>query len=112
MLSWIIEGAKRVIGNDYKIVQPKMVRDAIQKYKENNDWLSHFLDDCCEMGDGFEAKSGEFYNAYRSYCLQMGEYTRSTTDFYSALESTGVVRKRTRTDVIIYGLKLKSEFED
>ena len=112
VLSWIIEGAKRVIGNDYKIVQPKVVRDAIQKYKENNDWLSHFLEDCCEMGNNFEAKSGEFYNAYRSYCLQMGEYTRSTTDFYSALESTGVVRKRTRTGVIIYGLKLKSEFED
>ena len=112
VLSWIIEGARRVIASDYKIVQPKVVRDAIQKYKENNDWLSHFLDDSCEMGDDFEAKSGEFYNAYRSYCLQMGEYTRSTTDFYSALESTGVVRKRTRTGVIIYGLKLKSEFED
>lgn len=112
VLSWIIEGAKRVIANDYKIVQPKVVQDAVQKYKENNDWLAHFLDDCCEMGDDFEAKSGEFYNAYRSYCLQMGEYTRSTTDFYSALESTGVVRKRTRTGVIIYGLKLKSEFED
>ena len=112
VLSWIIEGAKRVIANDYKIVQPRVVQSAIQKYKENNDWLSHFLDDCCEVGDDFEAKSGEFYNAYRSYCLQMGEYTRSTTDFYSALESTGVVRKRTRTGVIIYGLRLKSEFED
>lgn len=112
VLSWIIEGSKRVIAGDYKIVQPKVVQDAIQKYKENNDWLAHFLDDCCEVGDDFEAKSGEFYNAYRSYCLQMGEYTRSTTDFYSALESTGVVRKRTRTGVIIYGLKLKSEFED
>ena len=112
VLQWIIEGAKRVIASDYKIVQPRVVQDAIQKYKENNDWLAHFLDDCCEMGDDFEAKSGEFYNAYRSYCLQMGEYTRSTTDFYSALESTGVARKRTRTGVIIYGLKLKSEFED
>lgn len=112
VLQWIIEGAKRVIASDYKIVQPRVVQDAIQKYKENNDWLVHFLDDCCEVGDDFEAKSGEFYNAYRSYCLQMGEYTRSTTDFYSALESTGVVRKRTRTGVIIYGLKLKSEFED
>lgn len=112
VLQWIIEGAKRVIASDYKIVQPRVVQDAIQKYKENNDWLAHFLDDCCEMGDDFESKSGEFYNAYRSYCLQMGEYTRSTTDFYSALESTGVVRKRTRTGVIIYGLKLKSEFED
>lgn len=112
VLQWIIEGAKRVIAGDYKIVQPRVVQAAIQKYKENNDWLSHFLDDCCEVGDDFEAKSGEFYNAYRSYCLQMGEYTRSTTDFYSALESTGVVRKRTRTGVIIYGLRLKSEFED
>ena len=112
VLQWIIEGAKRVIASDYKIAQPRVVQDAIQKYKENNDWLSHFLEDCCEVGDDFEAKSGEFYNAYRSYCLQMGEYTRSTTDFYSALESTGVVRKRTRTGVIIYGLKLKSEFED
>ena len=112
VLSWIIEGSKRVIASDYKIVQPKVVQDAIQKYKENNDWLAHFLDDCCEVGDDFEAKSGEFYNAYRSYCLQMGEYTRSTTDFYSALESTGVVRKRTRTGVIIDGLKLISEFED
>ena len=112
VLQWIIEGAKRVIASDYKIAQPRVLQDAIQKYKENNDWLSHFLEDCCEMGDDFEAKSGEFYNAYRSYCLQMGEYTRSTTDFYSALESTGVVRKRTRTGVIIYGLKLKSEFED
>ena len=112
VLQWIIEGAKRVIASDYKIVQPRVVQDAIQKYKENNDWLAHFLDDCCEVGDDFEAKSGEFYNAYRSYCLQMGEYTRSTTDFYSALESTGVVRKRTSTGVIIYGLKLKSEFED
>lgn len=112
VLSWIIEGARRVIANDYKIVQPKVVQDAIQKYKDNNDWLSHFLEDCCEVGVDFEAKSGEFYNAYRSYCLQMGEYTRSTTDFYSALESMGVVRKRIRTGVVIYGLKLKSEFEN
>lgn len=60
VLSWIIEGAKRVIASDYKIVQPKVVQDAIQKYKENNDWLAHFLDDCCEVGDDFEANPGSF----------------------------------------------------
>lgn len=49
VLQWIIEGAKRVIASDYKIVQPRVVQDAIQKYKENNDWLAHFLDDCCEI---------------------------------------------------------------
>ena len=85
VLQWIIEGAKRVIASDYKIAQPRVVQDAIQKYKENNDWLSHFLEDCCEIDPSYEAKSGEVYNTYRSYCNQMGEYARSTTDFYLPL---------------------------
>ena len=111
VLQWIIEGAKRVIGNDYKIVQPKVVRDAIQKYKENNDWLSHFLDDCCEIDPSYEAKSGEVYNTYRSYCNQMGEYVRSTTDFYTAIEAADFTRHKTKKGMLIHGFRLKSEFE-
>ena len=111
VLSWIIEGAKRVIAGDYKIVQPKVVQDAIQKYKENNDWLSHFLDDCCEIDPSYEAKSGEIYNTYRSYCNQMGEYARSTTDFYTAIEAADFTRHKTKKGMLIRGFRLKSEFE-
>ena len=111
VLSWIIEGAKRVIAGDYKIVQPKVVQDAIQKYKENNDWLSHFLDDCCEIDPSYEAKSGEVYNTYRSYCNQMGEYARSTTDFYTAIEAADFTRHKTKKGMLIRGFRLKSEFE-
>ena len=110
VLSWIIEGARRVIANDYKIVQPKVVQDAIQKYKDNNDWLSHFLEDCCEVDPSYEAKSGEVYNAYRSYCNQMGEYIRSTTDFYTAIESADFTRHKTKTGMMIHGFRLKSDF--
>lgn len=111
VLQWIIEGAKRVISNDYKIVQPKVVRDAIQKYKENNDWLSHFLEDCCEIDPSYEAKSGEVYNTYRSYCNQMGEYARSTTDFYTAIEAADFTRRKTKKGMLIHGFRLKSDFE-
>lgn len=111
VLSWIIEGAKRVIANDYKIVQPRVVQAAIQKYKENNDWLSHFLDDCCEIDPSYEAKSGEVYNTYRSYCNQMGEYARSTTDFYTAIEAADFTRHKTKKGMLIRGFRLKSEFE-
>ena len=111
VLQWIIEGAKRVIAGDFKIVQPKVVRDAIQKYKENNDWLSHFLDDCCEMDPSYEAKSGEVYNTYRSYCNQMGEYARSTTDFYTAIEAADFTRRKTKKGMLIHGFRLKSDFE-
>ena len=99
VLQWIIEGAKRVIASDYKIVQPRVVQDAIQKYKENNDWLSHFLEDCCEIDPSYEAKSGEVYNTYRSYCNQMGEYARSTTDFYTAIEAADFTRHKTKKGI-------------
>lgn len=111
VLSWIIEGAKRVIASDYKIVQPRVVQDAILKYKENNDWLAHFLDDCCEIDPSYEAKSGEVYNTYRSYCNQMGEYARSTTDFYTAIEAADFTRHKTKKGMLIRGFRLKSEFE-
>ena len=110
ILQWIIEGAKRVIDNDYKIVQPEVVYQAIRKYKENNDWLSHFLEDCCEVDPSYEAKSGEVYNTYRSYCQQMGEYIRSTTDFYAAMESADFARHRTKKGALIRGFRLKSDF--
>ena len=110
ILSWIIEGAKRVIANDYKIVKPQVVENAIRQYKENNDWLSQFLDECCEIDKSFTAKSGEFYNTYRSYCVQMGEYTRSTTDFYTAIEQAGFEKRKTKAGILVFGLRLKSDF--
>ena len=112
ILKWIMIGAKRVIEKDYHIVKPAVVEAAIQKYKDNNDWLSQFLDECCEVGSGLIAKSGEVYNAYRSYCMQVGDYIRSTTDFYTALECAGFERKRNKSARLILGLQLKSDFLD
>ena len=112
ILKWIMTGAKRVIEKDYHIVKPAVVEAAIQKYKDNNDWLSQFLDECCEVGSGLIAKSGEVYNAYRSYCMQVGDYIRSTTDFYTALECAGFERKRNKSARLILGLQLKSDFLD
>ena len=112
ILKWILTGAKRVIEKDYHIVKPAVVEAAIQKYKDNNDWLSQFLDECCEVGSGLNAKSGEVYNAYRSYCMQVGDYIRSTTDFYTALECAGFERKRSKSARLLFGLQLKSDFLD
>ena len=55
-------------------------------------------------------KSGDVYNAYRSYCMQVGDYIRSTTDFYYALEAAGFVRRKTSAGIMVSGLQLKSDF--
>lgn len=112
VLSWIIEGAEKAIKNKYKLKTPMVVEEAINKYRENNDWFSAFVDECCEVDVTFQQKSGEFYQEYRSYCARTGEYTRSTTDFYTALENAGFERKKTKAGVIVRGIRLKSDFLD
>ncbi len=108
IMSWIIEGAKKVSEDDYKVDDPKCVVDAIASYRDENDWLGHFIADCCEVDDTSEEKSGEFYQQYRAYCIQNGEYTRSTTDFYAAVDKAGFYRHKTNKGVMVHGVKLKT----
>ena len=60
----------------------------------------------------YEAKSGEVYNTYQQLLsMQMGEYARSTTDFYTAIEAADFTRHKTKKGMLIRGFRLKSEFE-
>ena len=108
IMKWIIEGAEKVSKSDHKVDDPKCVRDAVAAYREDNDWLGHFIMDCCDMDDSYEEKSGELYQQYRAYCIQNGEYTRSTTDFYAAVEKAGFIRYKTKAGMKIKGLQLKT----
>lgn len=108
IMKWIIEGAEKVSKSDHKVDDPKCVKDAVAAYREDNDWLGHFIADCCDVGDNLSEKSGEFYQQYRAYCIQSGEYTRSTTDFYAAVEKAGFMRRKSMKGTFVYGLKLKT----
>ena len=112
ILSWIMEGAKKVIAEQFHIEAPEKVKEAIAAYRDNNDWMQHFLDECCEIDESYTAKSGEVYNEYRAFCIRVGEFIRSTADFYTALDGEEFTRKRTNKGVIVKGLRLKSEFSD
>lgn len=87
ILAWVIEGAKKVIELDYQIPVPACVQDAINEYRSQNDWFSHFLEDKCDVGREYKESSSALYQAYRNYCMDTNEYVRSTADFYFALAS-------------------------
>lgn len=114
ILTWIIEGAKKAIDANFQTTLPKCVSDAIQSYREDNDWLGHFIAECCDVDPAYTEKSGEVYQQYRAYCIQNGEYIRSTTDFYSAMEKAGFERRKSNKGVTVRGLQLKagSDFLD
>lgn len=112
VLSWIIEGAEKVIACNYHIKRPKVVQDAIDAYKEENDWMSAFMNDCCEVDSTYKEKAGELYQEYRSYCDRVGEFTRSNAEFSNTLETLGFDKRKTNKGVIFSGIRLKPAFEE
>ena len=106
VLSWLMEGARKVIAANYQIARPQCVLDAIGAYREGNDWLGNFIHECCEVDKSYQEKSGDLYQKYRDFCNENGEYVRSTSDFYAALEQAGYKRKKMRDGKYIIGIQL------
>lgn len=112
ILKWMIEGARVAYEKGFDIEKPAEVKAAIVKYKADCDWFSHFLEECCEVDPAYEEKSGDFYAAYRSYCARTGDFTRSTTEFYTEVESRGFTRQRRPDGRFVKGLKLAEDDGD
>lgn len=112
ILSWVIEGAKKVIDLDYKIPIPACVQKAIDEYRAQNDWFGHFIEDKCDVGSEYKESSSALYQAYRNYCLDTNEYVRSTADFYFALENAGYERIVVKRKRFFKGLCLKKDDGD
>ena len=112
ILAWVMEGAKAVIDKGFHLKRPQVVVDAIEAYKAGSDWMGMFLEDQCEIGP-FTERSGELYIQYRTYCECMGEFARSTAEFYTELSNRGFTKKKTKTGSIVSGLRLKcNDFMD
>jgi putative DNA primase/helicase len=113
IMKWIIEGARLAIESGYRFSRPKCVDDAVASYRSDNDWMGSFLYECCEVRQDLEQRSGELYQEYRNHCARNGEYTRSTTDFYAALDKLGLGRQKRKSGMWVQGVQLRcSDFLD
>lgn len=111
VLQWTIEGAKRFIEADYMIKEPLCVAEATNKYREDNDWLSIFIEECCDVNVNFKAPAGALYDTYKRYCIDNGEYIRNQLDFKHAMESAGYINKKGSGGKRFYiGILEKSDF--
>ena len=106
VLKWIIDGAKMFIDGGFKIPHCKKVDDAIGKYREENDWLAHFLSECCIVGEKESVGGGVLYKAYRAWAAETGEYVRRNRDFADALRVAGFEMKKTSKENVWKGLTL------
>jgi putative DNA primase/helicase len=111
ILHWIIEGARKVITDNFIIKTPAVVEAAINEYREQNDWFQQFIDECCELDPKARESSSNLYRTYINFCTQTNEYARGNSDFVTSLEKNGyrkLMLKRKRYHV---GLRLKKHVD-
>lgn len=94
VLTWVIEGAMKFIQQDYNIEEPLCVREAIGNYQDENDWLKHFVEECCDTGANLKAPAGALYAKYKAYCEESGEWIRSQQEFKTTMERAGYESKK------------------
>ncbi len=109
VMQWIIDGAKMFIANGYKLPACAAVDGAVEKYKEENDWLGAFLAECCCVGKGEKCAGGVLYKTYRMWATETGEYARRNRDFAEALRLAGFDIRKTNTGNVWEGLSLSSD---
>lgn len=107
IMAWLIEGARMAYEDEYNFAYPERVQQAIKTYREENDWLAHFLEDQCDVGESYTQASGALYVQYREYCHTYNEHVRNTADFYRALMAAGFERQIKGGSKYIKGLRLK-----
>lgn len=106
VLQWCIDGARKLIAQNFIIKQPQAVQDAIEEYRSENDWFNNFLTDCCEIGADYVQKSGPLYEEYRTFCSRVGDYCRSLADFKATLTAAGFKTHKKRDGAYVFGLRL------
>lgn len=108
VLSWMIDGAKKFIAANHKISQPKIVKQAIEEYRNDNNWIQSFLSDCCEINGAFTEKAGPLYDSFKNYCDSTGKPRESCAAFKKAMVAAGFNHKANAKGSFYYGVRLKT----
>lgn len=112
ILTWIMEGARLIHSEGYKLNPPPQVVQASQAYKEDNDWFRQFLDDTCDIDASLSERAGDLYQTYRAWAQNTAGWARPMIDFNAAVEQAGFERRKSKNGMYVYGLAIKSEFDD
>lgn len=93
ILAWAIQGAMMFAENGYRLPSPEVVEEATEEYRQRENWLENFLEECCIMEPDARAPAGELYKEYREWAQRSGDYVRRSVEFSDAMAGKGFVKK-------------------
>jgi P4 family phage/plasmid primase-like protien len=93
VLAWAIRGVAAFLEAGIGI--PESVRAAGVEYRQQMDLLADWLNECCDVGQGFSCGSGELWTSWEAYAKANGSitYIRSSAALGRRLDSRFPARK-------------------
>lgn len=85
ILAWLVMGCIQY-HKTYSIAIPKAIRDAVNEYRQNEDTVGQFLEECCKFGNLFSIQAGDLFSEYRRWAIDNGESVISNRLFGSKLK--------------------------
>ncbi len=108
IFAWAVRGAFKWLQNGLGI--PKIVYEATQEYRSEQDVVGRFLEECCIIGEENHVYSSNLYKTYSEWCEDTGERKMSQTALGRRLGEKGFVRRKgARGSRIWNGIGLEEE---
>jgi putative DNA primase/helicase len=89
ILAWALEGLKRLIANSYQFSETDMTQLELQRYKVESNSALMFLEENCEVGEGYLCAREQLFEQYSDYCRKNGFKPLSQTNFNRDIENSG-----------------------
>jgi P4 family phage/plasmid primase-like protien len=109
IMAWIVEGAVAFHKQGYRLIKPECVENLFDQYRQENDWLGEFIDECCETGIGLSCLSGKLFSQYVEWGKKTHGYTRRSDEFKREMEKKGYASRRSSRGVEWIGIEVNDE---
>jgi putative DNA primase/helicase len=80
ILAWLVEGC--LLWQEYGIKPPDNIRAATDEYRQNEDIIADFLQECCYLHAEAKVERKVLYASYRQWCQESGNFPYAKKRFY------------------------------
>ena len=108
ILQWMIDGAREYLANGCKLNPPKAVKATTSEYRQREDWLQRFINECCTREKGARTLAADLYAAYRIYTGENGAFTLKSVDFTEGMKRLGFSSVSPQRRVEWLGIRLNT----
>ena len=88
ILRWCVKGCLQ--WQEIGLNPPQVVRQATLEYRQDQDVLGDFFDECCEFKRTNQVTAKAFYARYLNWCVSAGEQPKSQKWLWPRLQEKGI----------------------